>query len=270
MLPFALPARVLVRNVSQRYPDCLRSDSESRIDLALARTQHEAYVATLLALGLRVDRVPSDDESPDACFIEDTAVVTGAHAIVTHPGAPSRRAEVEPVARELARDCEVLRMEPPATLDGGDVLRIGERLFVGLSTRTNRAGVDALARGASPDGLSVEAVSVRGGLHLKSACTLASPSLLLYDPRLIGEADLAPIRAAAVGVELLPVVEPAGANVLALGRAVITSAAAPRTAEALERRGLDVRAINVSELHKGDGALTCLSLRVPAAGAWST
>jgi len=268
LLPFAAPARAVTRAVSARYADCLRSDASARIDLQLARAQHAAYVATLRGLGVVVDVLPTDDVCPDACFVEDTAVITGAHAIATRPGAPSRRAEVEPVATALANDLSVHWMEAPATLDGGDVLRVGSRLYVGLSSRTNRDGADALARFASLDGLEVLQVSVRGGLHLKSACSLASASLFLYDPRVMGVEELSPFRA--FSLELAPVAEPAGANVLAVGHAVLVSAAAPQTAAMLRARGLDVRVVDVGEFHKGDGALTCLSLRVPAAGAWAT
>ena len=268
MSPFTLPERVIARAISARYADCLRGDARARIDVDLARAQHDAYVDAIRALGLPLDLLPSDDASPDGCFVEDTAVVLGEHAVATRPGAPSRRGEVEPVADVLARVRVVHRMKAPAALDGGDVLRVGAHLFVGLSTRTNREGVDELARIASREGLAVIPVPVRVGLHLKSACTLASPSLLLYDPGVLGDAELAPFRVA--GVEFLPVSEPAGANVLALGRSVLVSAAAPRTAEALQRRGIDVRVVDVGEIHKGDGALTCLSLRVPCPGCWST
>jgi dimethylargininase len=246
----------------------VRIDKATPINVALARAQHEAYVAALRAVGVPVEILPTDDDCPDACFIEDTAVITGAHALATRPGAASRRAEVEPVARALARLLEVHPMAAPATLDGGDVLRIGSRIFVALSARTNPEGAEALARVAALDGLEVIPVPVRGGLHLKSACTLASASLLVYDPNVMADAELAPFRVA--GIEPLPVPEPTGANVLAVGGAVIVSAAAPRTAGLLRARGLDVRVVDVGEFHKGDGALTCLSLRVPPARCWST
>ena len=266
--PFASPERALTRGVSPRYADCIRVEKSAPIDVALAREQHEAYVALLRALGIRVNVLATEEECPDACFIEDAPVITGAQALATRPGAHSRRPEVESVAEELARELVVHRMEAPATLDGGDVLRIDSRLFVGLSSRTNREGAEALARVASLDGLEVIPVLVRGGLHLKSACSLASASLLVHDPGAMGDAELELFRAA--GVELLAASEPAGANVLALGDAVLLSAAAPRTADNLRSRGLDVRVVNVGEFHKGDGALTCLSLRVPRTGHWST
>jgi dimethylargininase len=269
-LLFTLPERVVARALPASYAACLRSDASVAIDAALARAQHAAYLAVLRALVSRVDVLATDEACPDACFIEDTAVLTGTHALATRPGAPSRRPEVAPVAAALASDRSVHRMAAPATLDGGDVLRIGAHLFVGLSTRTNREGVEELARVAARDGVEVVAVPMRGGLHLKSACTLASASLLVYDPRLMADAELAPLRRHVEGLELLAVSEPAGANVLALGGAVVVSAAAPQTASELRGRGLDVRVVDVSEIHKGDGALTCLSLRVPGPGGWCT
>ncbi len=268
LLPFAPPSRLVVRAVSARFADCLRSDRAPSIDVPRARRQHDGYVEALRALGLHVDELPPEDDAPDACFVEDTAVIIGARAVATHPGAPSRVCEVPSVAAALARDCEITTMALPATLDGGDVLRVGMRLFVGLSGRTNHAGLDALAAAGAREGLEVVALTVRDGLHLKSACTLASATVLLFDPRVLGEQERWAFVAA--GLETVAVDEPAGANVLALGDAVLVSAAAPRTAAMLVARGLAVRVVDVGELHKADGALTCLSLRVPRAGAWST
>lgn len=268
MLPFAPPARLVARQVSARYAECVRSDATLAIDVAAARRQHAGYVEALRSLGLQVDVLPAEDDAPDACFVEDTAVITGAHALATRPGAEPRRAEVASVAKELARDHLVVAMASPATLDGGDVLRVAGRLFVGLSSRTNRAGVDALAAVAARDGLEVVTLTVRDGLHLKSACSLASASLLVVDPRVVGAEERAAFVAA--GLTVLAVDEPAGANVLAVGDAVLVSSAAPRTAELLRAQRLGVRVIDVGEFHKGDGALTCLSLRAPRAGAWAT
>jgi dimethylargininase len=268
-MPFATPAKVLVRAVSPRYADCVRADASVPIDTALARAQHAGYVDALRKLGVAVELIDADGACADCCFIEDTAVVVGAaRAVATHPGAPSRRAEVAPVAAALARTCEVTTMDPPATLDGGDVLRAGPMLFVGLSSRTNEAGLAALARVAGDEKLVVVPLRVRGGLHLKSACTLASENLLLYDPAVLGADDVSTFRAA--GLEAIPAGETLGANVLAIGPSVLVSAAAPRTADELSRRGLDVRVVDVGEMHKGDGALTCLSIRVPSVGAWCT
>jgi dimethylargininase len=271
MTSFAPPERVFVRPVSRRYADCVRTRADRGIDVAVARDQHAVYITALRAAGVLVEEIAADDEAPDACFVEDTAVVLGPSALATCPGASSRRREVAPVAESLGRaGLRIEHMALPATLDGGDVLRIGRRLFVGLSTRTNPAGVDVLARAAAEQGLQVVPMAVRGGLHLKSACSLGAPSLLLYDPLLLREDDLAVLRGA--GVECLASLEPEGANVLALGDVVLVSAAAPGTAAALRQRadGPDVRVVDVSEIHEGDGALTCLSLRIPRTGTWCT
>jgi dimethylargininase len=184
--------------------------------------------------------------------------------MVTRPGAPSRRGEVRPVAAAL-RPMFIERTERvAATIDGGDVLRDGEDLFVGLSERTNADGAVALAAVAARIGVRVVPVQVAAGLHLKSAVTLVAPGRLVA---LRGALDLGPFKAR--GARLIEVDEPAGGNVLALGRTVLVSAAAPATLDRL-RAEPDVEpvAVDVSELHKGDGALTCLSLRTPPPGAW--
>jgi dimethylargininase len=273
MTTFAPPARILVRAPGDAYARCLRSDAAAVIDVDAARRQHAAYVAALSDLGLTVDFVPEDAAHPDAtppdaCFIEDTAVVLGRSAVLTRPGAESRRGEVAAVGRRLAPYRVIEVMAAPATLDGGDVLRAGEHLFVGLSTRTNHEGLAMLARVASTEGLRVVPIEVRGGLHLKSACTLAGARDLVFDPSIVGADALRELERA--GLTCTEAEEPAGANVLALGAAVLVSAAAPRTAASLAARGVNVVVLDVGEMHKGDGALTCLSLRVPSDGCWST
>jgi dimethylargininase len=263
MRDFALPSVVLVRGVPARFEHALRSRPVT-IDVERARAQHAAYVAALAAL-TEVRTVAADEAHPDCCFIEDAAVITGRHALLTRPGAESRRGEETGVAAPLLSLCTLQRMTAPATLDGGDVLRVGDHLFVGLSQRTNRAGAEALRELAALDGLRTYLVEVRGGLHLKSACSLADARTLVYLDGAVDPAWFAPCA-----VETVSTDEALGANVLAIGSRVFVSADAPATAERLRRRGLDVVALELSEFHNADGALTCLSLRVPAAGAWST
>lgn len=262
--PFALPRLCLVREVPASFDRCLRSDP-APIDVTEARRQHAAYVEALRAAGCAVTILPADESCPDCCFVEDAAVVLGSHALATCIGAPSRRAESGPVAAALAtQGLTTYLMSAPATLDGGDVLRAGGVLFVGLSGRTNAAGVARLTEAARLDGLEVRTVPVAAGLHLKSACSLAAPDLLVH----LAGLDPGPFRAA--GLRCLAVAEPAGANALRLGDVLLVSAAAPRTAELLAREGIAVRAVAVGEFHKGDGALTCLSIRLPADDAWAT
>ncbi len=265
-LPFAAPLTVLVRDVASNMDRCERENHSQEIDAARARTQHDAYVKTLNDLGLDVHRIPADDTCPDCCFIEDTAVITGKNAVVTRPGAASRRHEIAAVRSGLNQWCTLHTMEAPLTLDGGDVLRAGNRLFVGTSSRTNPQGAEFLRKIAALDGLDVVVVNVRGGLHLKSSCTLAGPDHLVH---FAGSLDITPFRDA--GLRCTPVIEPFGANVLVLGPVVLVSSRSPATADLLSReKNIAVRLIDVSEFHKADGALTCLSIRIPRPGAWCT
>lgn len=271
---FAAPVRALVRAVPARYGDCLRSEPSRGIDLDAARRQHAGYVEALRALGIEVEVLPPADDLPDACFVEDAVVALDRHALLTCPGAASRRAEVASVGAALEAHRAVRRMDLDprggegalATLDGGDVLRVGSVLFVGLSTRTSPAGVAALREVAALDGLTVETLEVRGGLHLKSACTLASARVVLIDPAILDAAAVRTFERA--GLTCVDALEPVGANVLALGATVLASAAAPRTVQRLVALDLPVCVVDVGEFHAGDGALTCLSVRLAAPGAW--
>lgn len=263
MLPvFAAPTLAIVRDVPDSFTACLRC-TPAAIDVDRARAQHRSYVAALVAAGLDVLRLPTDEAHPDACFIEDTAVVLGAHALVTHPGAPSRRGEVEPVADALAPRRTLHRMHAPATLDGGDVLRVGPLLFVGLSARSNPAGARELAELAARESLELRTLDVAAGLHLKSAVTLVDPHTLVLHQ---GTLDPAPFLAA--DLDVLRVDEPAGGNILALGPHLLVSADAPNTAALLTARGHAITILELGEFHRADGALTCLSLRLPAPGTW--
>lgn len=257
---FAAPVRALVRAVPDAYTHCLR-ERPVAIDVARARQQHAAYLTALRAAGIDLIHLAPDEAHPDSCFVEDTAVILDGAALITRPGAPSRRGEAAAIAAALAPHLRLDTMRPPATLDGGDVLRVGPVLYVGRSSRTDAAGVAALAAFAEPHGLTVRSVPLAAGLHLKSVVTLADPHTLVVLP---GTVD----PAAFTGVALLEVPEPPAANVLALGPRVLVAAAAPVTAARLAARGLDVIRLEIDEFNKGDGAFTCLSLRIPPPGHW--
>ncbi len=260
-------AVLVVGEVTSSLVDCERVDRQSCIEVTRARQQHRAYVAARAAVA-RVERVAVAEDHADAVFVEDTVVVVDAEcALITRPGASSRQAEVAAVAGLLRGRLGLERMVAPATLDGGDVLRVGDRFFIGMSTRSNAAGAAVLASLAGAHGLVCEEIDVPRGLHLKSACSLVDAETLIYDPH--GGIDVG--RFAGAGLDCIAAVEPLGANVLALGRGrVLVSAAAPQTAEMLSERGLAVTLLEMSELHKADGALTCCSIRLPAAGGWCT
>jgi dimethylargininase len=258
-----LAERALVRAVSARYPKCIREKKNVPIDLDRARLQHAAYVKALEAAGILVEWLPPLDDAPDAVFVEDTAVILGVNVLITRPGAEARRREVPSVSAAI--DHPHHEVPEPGTIDGGDVLHTGERIFAGVSARTNESGIEALRRAAKVEGVEVSTIRLKGGLHLKSACSLLEPKTIVFWPK-----DLDPKPFGKAGFTCLAVPEPQGANILALGKKVLVSAAAPRTFELLSARGHDCVRVDVSEIHKGDGALTCLSLRFPAPDAFAT
>lgn len=263
--PFVPIDVALLRAVSPGWAGALRAVDDGPLDFAAAARQHADYARALVQAGVAVTVLPADPRQPDCCFIEDTAVVVGHHALATRPGAAARRGEVWPVVDALVSvGCIVHRMGPPATLEGGDVLRVGDVLYVGLSQRTNRAGVEALAAVAALEGLAVKPVELGDAMHLKGVVTLADADTAVVDADAID-----PARVAAWGLSVIEAAEPVGANVLALGRGqVLVPAEAPATAERLRRRGFGVRTVEGAALHRADGRLTCLSLRLPRPGGW--
>jgi dimethylargininase len=250
----------LTREVSASLARCeLTHLSRESIDVDRARVQHRDYEDGLRALGCEVQRLPAEPDLPDAVFVEDTAVIFDELAVVTRPGAGSRRAEVPSVASSLAAFRPLEEIRPPGTLDGGDVLVLGRDVFVGLSTRSNEDGVGQLRRALVPRGYSVRPLAVRSCLHLKSAVTRVGPSAVLLNR------DWVDARAFE-GWERIEVHpgEPWAANALAVGPGVLYADTFPRTCDRLLARGLDVRVLEVSELAKAEGGVTCCSLVFPA------
>jgi len=246
----------ITRAVSPAINQCeIGFIERQEIDLTNASQQHRQYEALLAELGARVVSLPAEPDYPDSVFVEDPAVVLDEVAIMTRMGAASRRGESESLARALA-DYRPLRwLREPATLEGGDVMRIGRTLYVGVSHRTNRAGIEQLTDELVPLGYAVVPVAVRGALHLKSACCSLGDGVILANRAWFDLQPLAQFRI----VDVAPGEERA-ANVLAIGGSVIVPASYPRTAEILERSGLRVRTVDVSELMKAEAGVTCCSL----------
>jgi dimethylargininase len=188
-------------------------------------------------------------------FVEDTAVVVGEVAVVTRPGAASRRPETETMAEALAPYRNLAVVSAPATIDGGDVLRLGRRLFVGRSSRSNEPGVAALGSALEPFGYSVDAAEFGGCLHLKSAVTEVAADTLLVNPAWVDPGLFGSSRVVEVDPE-----EPFAANGLRLGESLLFPTAFPRTRRRLEAAGLHVVAVDLSELAKAEGAVTCCSV----------
>ena len=247
--------RAFTRAVSPRLAECqLTHLDRTPIDAAKAALQHAAYEQGLRDAGFEIIRLPDLPDDPDAVFVEDTAILLGEHAILTRPGAPSRIGEVEATAAGLDGHFTLHRVER-GHLDGGDVLRIGQILYVGRSTRTDAAGIAALAELVRPLGFAVIEAALRGCLHLKTGATLATREFLLHDPQAIDPDQFA-------GVEPFPVdpTEPAAANAARAGDRLILPAGNPRTAERLRNRGVTVVEVDVSELQKAEAGVTCMSL----------
>lgn len=246
----------LTRPVSPSITRCeLTHLGRAPIDLARAEAQHAAYEQALRDLGCHVVRVAGAADLPDAVFVEDTAVVLDGVAVITRPGAASRRPEIGPVAEALTRYRELRWIVEPGTLEGGDVLCAGRTLFVGRSSRSNDAGIRQLSDHVSPFGYTVVPVTVRDCLHLKSAVTLAAPDTFLLQPAWVARGWFG----AAAVIEVDPH-ETFAANALLAGDGVIYPAAFPRTRERLEAHGVRVVTVDVSELAKAEGAVTCCSL----------
>jgi dimethylargininase len=245
-----------VRELSPRLERCeLSFLARDPIDGALALRQHANYVQTLEALGCRIAWLPALPENPDGVFVEDTAVIVPEITVITRPGAASRRSEVESVAATLAPLARLARVREPGTLEGGDVLRIGRALYVGMSARSDADGIAQLAAALGPFGYSVQGVAMQGCLHLKSAVTCIAPDTILVNPQWV-EPSLFGVR----GVIEVAAGEPFGANTLTVSGVTLVSADYPRTQEALEAAGVSTRALTVTELHKAEAALTCMSL----------
>lgn len=223
------------------------------IDVARCERQHRDYERALASAGCSVVRVAPAPDLPDSVFIEDTAIVTDRIAVICRPGAESRRSETEAVASALAAVRPIARIDPPGTVDGGDVLRVGRRLWVGDSGRTNADGIAQL-RDLLPD-YDVRAVPVHGCLHLKSAVTQVAERTLLMNPEWVD-------RSAFDGFEIIEVDEAYAANALFVNGTVIFPAAFPRTRDRLRAAGIEVVTVDVSEIAKAEGALTCCSILV--------
>jgi len=250
----------LIRPVSPGLARCeLTHLARSPIDVEVAGEQHRHYAQALASLGCRLVELAAEPDLPDSVFVEDTVVVLDEIAVLTRPGATSRRAEVESVARGLESLRPCLRIEAPGALDGGDVLRVGRRLFVGQSGRSNAGGIGQLKATVRPHGYEVVPVPIRGCLHLKSAVTLVGPETLLINDHWVDRGYWSGMRFVDVAPE-----EPHAANALRIGDTVVHAASGPRTRERLEAAGLRVLPVDVSEMEKAEGAVTCCSVIVDA------
>lgn len=250
--------RALTRVPSPAISACqLTCLPRTPIDFARLAAQHRAYEEALMEAGCELAEVPAAPDCPDGVFVEDCAVVLDTVAVLTRPGAAARRAEVDPVGGILSRWRELVRLEAPATLDGGDVLRRGRILYVGRSSRSNAAGVEQLGALAAADGLEVRPVEVHGALHLKTAVTAIAPDTLLLNPDWVDRGAFGDARILEVAAD-----EPFSANTLRVADTLLVPAAHPRAAGICAPFVPRVRPVEVDEIARAEGGLTCCSILV--------
>lgn len=225
------------------------------IDVELAKRQHAEYVAALKETGLMVEALKAAEAFPDACFMQDPAMVVSNVAILNRMGAVSREGETDLVAELLTTRFDARRIKAPATIEGGDVLNVGDRLFVGLTERTNEAGVERLRAIVEPLGMSVESVPVREYLHLLTVVTYVGNGTVVVLEDFAEHPALAGFKRV-----LVPREEAYAANTLGIGKYVIVPARFPKTTERLRAEGFEILPVPMSEFYKADGGVSCLSL----------
>jgi dimethylargininase len=253
-----MPSRkALVRRPSPRLPEGLVTHIDrSPVDLDLARRQWEAYVAALGAHGWETIEVAPADDCPDGVFVEDAVVVFRNVALIARPGADPRKPETPAVEQTVtALGLSVNRVREPGTLDGGDILKVGDTIYVGRGGRTNGEGVRQLRSVFEPLGARVVAVPVSRVLHLKSAVTALPDGTVIGFPPLVDDPAVFP--------RFLPVPEEAGAHVVLLGGGrLLMAASAPKSAELFADLGYEPVVVDISEFERLEGCVTCLSVRL--------
>jgi len=244
----------LVRSVPDSYDRCVRTNVE-KIDVTLARRQHARYCEALQEGGLKLIWIDADDSLPDSCFVEDAAIIFTEKAVICNMSIKSRADEVIEVAKVLERLKEVHYIESPAMIDGGDVLKIEDRVFVGLSARTNLQAVQQLRKILEDDKMKVVPVDVHNVLHLKSACTYLGSNWVILSE---GHFDINILQG--LRKIVVPKGEEYATDCLAINGTVLMAEGYPETRKLIEKEGFPVRELTTSEFRKGDGALTCLSI----------
>jgi dimethylargininase len=248
----------ITREISPRFNECEITHIErTSIDLDIARAQHEEYVRALKSLGCgcEVVELPAAPDLPDSVFVEDAAFILPEVAVITRPGADSRKPETESIARVLSPLKKLVHLKEPATLDGGDVLVLGKRIFIGLSTRSNQEAIDQLNALLAEFGYSVTGVHLHDCLHLKTAVSRVDDQTLLINKNWLDTYHFDDYRLMEVDPE-----EPFAANCLPVGESIIYPTSFPKTCARLEEAGYKVVKVDVSELAKAEGAVTCCSL----------
>ncbi len=246
----------ITRLPGENFAEGLTTADLGKPDYALIHKQHHAYRQTLLSLGLDVLVLPAEKSYPDAYFVEDPAIITRQVAVITRPGAPSRRGEETSLAPFIGYYRPLVYIQDPGTVDGGDVLNVGNHFFIGLSERTNCEGATQLLCYLEDAGFTTQLVSVPSGLHLKSSVNFLGNNSLLVTEAFASELCFSRYEKIVLDVE-----EEYAANTLWVNGTLLMASGFPKTHRKLETLGLPIIELDVSEVRKMDGGLTCMSLR---------
>jgi dimethylargininase len=244
----------VVRPVPDSYDRCVRTGVE-KIDVSLAKRQHAEYCKVLKRLRLELMWVEGDHTLPDSCFVEDTAVIFGEKTVICNMSTRSRTREAVEVAKVLEKLKQTFYIKPPATIDGGDVLKIEARVFVGLSARTNLHAIHQLRKVLENSNLEIVPVKVHNVLHLKSACTYLGNDYVILSKGCFDTQVLRDYKKIVV-----PRGEEYAADCLAINGTILMAEGYPATKKLVEKEGFCVKELEISEFRKGEGALTCLSI----------
>lgn len=251
-----MPTTAITRKISPRFNECeITHIDRTPIDLEVARTQHQGYVDVLKELGCDVIELPEEADLPDSVFVEDAAFILPEAAVITRPGADSRKPETESIAQALAPFRKLIHMTSPATVDGGDVLVLGKDIYIGMSTRSNHDAVSQLQEQLKEYGYTIHAVEMTDCLHLKSAVTKIDDDTLLINSKWIASNYFQGYNL----IEIDPS-EPFAANCLPVNGSIIYPTSFPKTLAKLKENGYSTKTVNVDELAKAEGAVTCCSL----------
>lgn len=248
--------KAITRGVSRSIAACeLTYQSREHIDYEKAASQLQRYCQLLRKWDVDLMTMPANDTYPDGCFVQDTAIILDEFCVMASMGAEARRGEVCEVERMVSRFRSIQRIIPPATLDGGDVVQFGKRLFVGLSSRTNARGIAALSEIVESFGYTVVPVRVNGGLHLTTGCGIVNDETVLLNPRWLDASAFRGLRQLHVSQE-----EPWAANTIRVDSAVCLEEEAPRTIDLVQPYAGSIETLDISEFRKAEGSLSCLSL----------
>lgn len=248
--------KAFVNSPSPQLAECqLTYMDRMPIDPTLALEQHQMYVQALKKMGVEVDVLQINTHCPDGVFVEDPVIILDEIAIITSMGNPERRAEIPAIKEYITGIRPIQEVHSPAKLEGGDILRIGKRIFIGLSSRTDLAGIEAVKNIASQYDYEIVPVRVTGSLHLKTAVTALDDQTLLINPLWLDTTTFRDFQLVPVPLE-----EPWGANILRLPQGVIANAAYPGTCHLIASLGYRLEAVDISEFGKAEAGLTCMSV----------